>query len=312
MDLARPTPGSPPPGRDPRGRGFVAALAAYLAWGTFPIYFKALREVPSLQILAHRIFWSAVFLAGLVTARRRWREVRVALTGRQLPVYVTTTLLISANWLLFIWAVNAGRVLEASLGYFTNPLVNVLLGAVFLRERLGRRQVVAVALAGAGVLALVLRLGTFPWVSLALALTFALYALVRKKARIDAIVGLLVETLLLAPLAAAYLAVLAARGQGAFGAAPGTTALLALAGVITAVPLIWFALGVRALRLSTMGLIQYVTPTCQFLLAVVLYREPFTPWHAIAFGCIWASLAIYSHDALRTRRPADPEAVALD
>jgi chloramphenicol-sensitive protein RarD len=302
----------PPPPAPSRSRGLVAALAAYLSWGAFPLYFKALAAVPPVQILAHRVLWSAVFLCGLVTLRRRWGEALEVLRGGRLPIYVVTTLLISGNWLLFIWAVNTGRILEASLGYFVNPLVNVLLGALFLRERLSRRQALAIALAGAGVLALVVRLGAFPWVSLALALTFALYALLRKKAHIDAVVGLLVETLLLAPVALLYLAALARAGQGAFGAAPATTALLALAGVVTAVPLIWFAVGVRALRLSTMGLVQYVTPTCQFLLAVALYRERFTAAHAVAFGCIWASLALYTFDALRGRRPPAPEATALD
>jgi len=298
------------PDRPPR-HGLAAALAAYIAWGCFPLYFKSIRTVPPLQILSHRVVWSLLFLAVLVSWKRRWAELRGA--SAMLPTYLLTTLLISANWLIFIWAVNGGRVLEASLGYFVNPLVNVLLGVLFLRERLSRKQGAAVALAGLGVLALVVRLGVFPWVSLALALTFGFYGLVRKKARIDAVVGLLVETALLAPVAVAFLLLVEAQGQGAFvHQGLPTTLLLASAGVVTAVPLIWFATGMKALRLSTMGVIQFITPTAQFLQAVVLFREPFTMSHAIAFGCIWASLALYTFDAVRTRRPSQPTEPALD
>ncbi len=293
-------PGSAGP--DTRVRGFAFGLAAYATWGLFPIYFKAVRAVPPLEILAHRVVWSMVFLAGLVTWQRRWREFAASLAPRRLVPYVASTTLVSANWLIFIWAVQTGRILESSLGYFVNPLVNVLLGALFLHERLTRVQLGAVALAAAGVLALALRLGSFPWVSLALAGTFGLYGLVRKAARIDAIVGLLLETALLSPLALGLLLVLAYRGAGAFGSSAGITALLASAGVITAVPLIWFAVGIRTLRLSTMGILQYVTPTGQFLCAVALYRERFTPAHGLAFALIWTSLALYTWEVLRARR----------
>lgn len=295
------------------GRGVAAAVAAYLAWGLFPLYFKLARGISPLLVLAHRMLWSMAFLAALVSLRRRWRDLAPEWAAPRLRVYAATTLLISANWLLFIWAVTAGRVLESSLGYFVNPLVNVLLGAVFLQERLSRPQRVAVALAGAGVLALVVRLGSFPWVSLLLALTFGLYGLLRKRARIDAIVGLLLETTLVTPVALGYVAVVAARGEPAFGPGGWTTALVLMGlGVITPVPLIWFATAVRTLRLSTMGLLQYIAPTCQFVLAVALYREPFTRTHGFAFACIWASLALYTADALRRRRPAAPEPLALD
>jgi chloramphenicol-sensitive protein RarD len=277
----------------------------------FPLYFKAVSAIPALRILAHRIVWSMLFLAILATIQRRWGELAAAFLPGRRRVYAATTFLIAGNWLLFIWAVNSGKVLEASLGYFVNPLVSVVLGAVFLHERLSRRQTAAVALAGVGVVALVVRLGSFPWVALALAVTFALYGLLRKVARIDAVVGLLVETTLLAPIAAAYLFFVPDPG-GASGARLGTTALLAVSGVITPVPLIWFGIAVRSLRLATMGLLQYLAPSCQFLLAVALYREPFTSSHAAAFGCIWASLAIYTIDALRTRPPAGGEPLALD
>jgi chloramphenicol-sensitive protein RarD len=280
-------------------RGFGFALAAYLAWGVFPIYFKALRAVDAPEILAHRVAWSAVFLALLVTLQRRWTEYGRAFGSfRSVGIYALSTALVTVNWLLYIWAVVTGHILDASLGYFMNPLVNVLLGAVFLRETLRPRQAMAVGLAAIGVVLLVLRVGRLPWLALALAFSFGGYGLVRKKAGIDPVVGLLVETTIIAPLAAGLIAVRAYHGTGALGRDLPTTVLLLLAGVITAVPLIWFAHGVKNLRLSTMGLIQFLTPTMQFLLAVVLFHESFTSAHAVAFSCIWASLALYTWDAV--------------
>ena len=288
---------------DPRRTGFLYALAAYLAWGFLPIYFKALRGVPALEVLAHRVVWSVVLLAVAVLAARRGAAVREALSPGRRGLLAATATLIAANWLLYIWAVQSGRIVEASLGYFVNPLVNVLLGVAFLGETLSRPQRIALGLAAAGVATLVVRLGAFPWVSILLALSFGLYGLLRKRAALDALGGLLAETALLAPLALAFLVARGAAGTGAFGRTPATTLLLALAGVITALPLVWFAVGVRRLRLSTMGLIQYVAPTGQFLLGVVLYREPFTRAHAVAFALIWSSLALYTWDALaRARR----------
>lgn len=291
-----------PNGPDERARGLAYALAAYLSWGLLPLYFKALRPVPALEILAHRVLWSLALLAGLLAARGGWAAFRAPFRRDKLPLLAVTTALISVNWLVYIWAVQVGRVLEASLGYFVNPLVNVLLGVLFLGESLSGRQRAAVALAGVGVLVLVVRAGTFPWISLVLATSFGLYGLLRKRAAVDPVGGLLGETALLAPPALAYLALRAEAGTGAFGTAPGVTVLLAAAGVITALPLVWFTLGIHRLRLSTMGLLQYVAPSGQFLLAVLLYREPFGPAHAAAFVFIWASLAIYSWDAwARTR-----------
>ena len=281
-------------------------------WGLAPVYFKALRAVPPVEILSHRVVWSLLLLAALVTGSRAWGQVVASVSSpRRLAVFGATTALISANWLLYIWAVNTGHLLEASLGYFVNPLVNVLLGVAFLGESLNGRQKAAVAIAAAGVLWLVASYGRFPWISLALALTFGLYGLARKKAGIGALTGLLVETALLAPLALAYLWSRASAGTGAFGSAPGTTALLASAGVVTAIPLVWFAVGVQRLRLSTMGFLQYLSPTCQFALAVWLYREPFSAAHAVTFGFIWASLALYSLDAVASRRAA-PAVAELD
>jgi len=280
--------------------GVAYAAAAYLTWGLFPLYFRALAGVPAPEVLAHRIVWSLVFLVALVTALGRWRGVLLQLRSPgTLSTLAVTAVLISSNWLTYIWAVNSGRVLEASLGYFVNPLVTVLLGVVFLRDRLTPRQIAAVALAAAGVLALVVRAGRVPWVALVLAVTFGLYGLLRKRVPIEAIAGLLGEVAVLAPLALLYLATL---GTGHFGAAPGHTALLAASGVVTAMPLIWFAQGVRRLRLSTIGLLQYLNPTMQFSIAVFLFGERFTAAHAVAFGCIWASLALYTAEALSAAR----------
>jgi chloramphenicol-sensitive protein RarD len=285
---------SPPDAR----RGLVYAFAAYGAWGIFPLYFKAMRGVDAPEILAHRVAWSAVFLAGLVTLQRRWLEfVRAYGSLQSIGTYALSTALVTTNWLVYIWAVVTGHVLDASLGYFMNPLVNVLLGAMFLRETLRPRQMMAVALAALGVLLLVLRVGHFPWLALTLAFSFGSYGLVRKRAGIDPVVGLLVETSLIAPLALGLITWRAWQGTGGLGRDPSTTALCLLAGVITAVPLIWFAHGVRNLRLATMGLVQFVTPTLQFLFAVLLFHEPFTTSHAIAFGCIWGSLVVYTADA---------------
>lgn len=285
---------SPPDAR----RGLIYAFSAFGAWGVFPLYFKAIRAVDAPEILAHRVAWSAVFLAGLVTVQRRWREYARAFGSlRSVAIYALSTTLVTTNWLLYIWAVVSGHVLDASLGYFMNPLVNVLFGAIFLRETLRPRQAMAIGLAAIGVLLLVLRAGRFPSLALALAFSFGSYGFVRKRAAIDPIVGLLVETSLIAPLAAGLIALRAWQGTGGLGRDPVTTALLVMAGVITAVPLIWFAHGVRNLRLATMGLIQFMTPTIQFLFAVLLFHEPFTSAHAIAFCCIWASLGIYTVDA---------------
>ena len=281
-----------------RKSGLVPALLAYGTWGIFPLYFKALPDVPADQVLAHRVLWSVVLLSAAVPLLGRWPTVVRACR----PAILLSAVLIAANWGTYIWAVQSGRVLEASLGYFVNPLVSVLLGVVFLRERLRRRQVQAIALAGLGVVALVVRLHTLPWLPLTLALTFGLYGLVRKRAGVDAVGGLLVEASVLALPALAWVLLCAWRGTGAFGGRPATTALLVAAGPITAVPLIWFAMGVRSLPLSTVGILQYLTPTLQFLLAVALYREPFGSAHAVAFAFIWAALALYTWDSVRAGR----------
>lgn len=283
---------------DPR-TGLAYAVAAYGAWGFLPLYFHALTGVPAEEILAHRITWSCLLLGGLVTAARRWPDVRAA--RAQLPTYLATTALITTNWLLYIWAATHGRVLEASLGYYINPLVNVALGVLVLGERLRPRQLGAIGIAAVGVAVLVLRLGAFPWIALTLAGSFGLYGLLRKRGHFDPLVGLFVETALLAPFTTALLVTRAVAGTGALGHDGTHSVLLLFAGVVTATPLIWFAHGVRSLRLSTMGLVQYLAPTLQFLCAVVVFHEPFQAAHAVAFGLIWVSLAVYTADALAAR-----------
>jgi chloramphenicol-sensitive protein RarD len=291
------------PGVAPR-TGLAAAVAAFLMWGLFPLYWKLLAAVPALEVVAHRMAWGLVSVAIWVTLRGRWADAR-AVASRPGTVLrlAGSGALISLNWLLYIWAVIHDHVVEASLGYFINPLVNVLLGVLVLRERLGRAQWIAVALATAGVAVLTLWHGRLPWIALALAVSFGLYGLARKTVGADAVVGLLWETALVTPLAAGYLVVLGQRGSGAFGAVDlATSALLALGGAVTAVPLVLFAVGARALPLSTVGFLQYLSPSLQFLLAVFVFREPFTPVHAASFAFIWAALAILTWDLRRRLR----------
>jgi chloramphenicol-sensitive protein RarD len=288
----------------PARGGAFAAAAAFLLWGLFPLYWKMLAAVPALEVVAHRTAWGFVAMAAWATLRHRWTDAR-AIAGRPGTVarLAGSAVLIGLNWLLYVWAVAHDHVVEASLGYFINPLVNVLLGVLVLRERLSRPQWLAVALAAAGVAVLTAWHGRLPWIALALAVTFGLYGLARKTVGADAVVGLLWETGLLAPLAAGWLMSLEARGTGAFGAAhPGASALLALGGAVTAVPLVLFALGARSLPLSTLGLLQYLSPSIQFLLAVLVFREPFTAAHAATFACIWAALGVLTGDLRRRLR----------
>ncbi len=284
------------------GGGVAHAAGAFVVWGLFPLYFRSLAGVPAPEILAHRISWSAAFLVLLVSARRRWPEILRQLTPAVVGRLAVSATLISVNWLIYIWAVNAEHVLDASLGYFVNPLVSVLLGVVFLREPLSRRQLVAVLLAAAGVVSLVVRAGHVPWIALSLATTFGLYGLIRKRVAVDATAGLLAEVAVLAPVALGWLVFVTASGRGHMGEGPLRAGLLVSSGVLTAVPLIWFAVGVRRLRLATIGLLQYLNPTMQFAIAVLAFGEPLTPAHRLAFGCIWVALAIYTSEAVANAR----------
>lgn len=294
-------------------RGVVFAGAAFLFWGLSPIYWKALGAATPLEISAHRVVWSFALLAVLLAARRRGGEAAAAVRRpRTLATLVLTTALIAVNWTTYVWAMAAERVLEASLGYFVNPLVNVLLGVLFLRERLSRPQVVAVALAGAGVAVMTAEVGRVPWVALALAGTFGFYGLLRKTVDAGPQVGLAIETAILTPLTLLWLGRLHAAGGGAFARGDlGLDLLLAGAGAITVLPLVWFTAGARLLPLSALGLMQYIAPTMQFLLAVLVYGEPFTTSHFVAFTIIWTGLAVFTWDLRRRvggdgRRPRAP------
>jgi chloramphenicol-sensitive protein RarD len=284
--------------------GVLCGVAAYLVWGLFPIYFKAVESVEPGEILCHRIIWSAVFLAVLLGLRGRWGLAMAAIRNRRvLLTLLASTLLIGVNWYAFIIATTRGHLLQASLGYYINPLVNILLGYVFLGERLRPWQKVSVVLAGMAVLFLTVSLGEIPSLALVLAGSFAFYCLLRKTVRVEAMAGLAVDTALLTPAAAVWLVWLATRHQLSFGTvSPTQTVLLLSAGVITAVPLLWFTVAARRLRLSTLGFLQYITPTGHFLLGVLVYSEPFTRAHEITFACIWVALVIYSADTFRQRK----------
>lgn len=291
---------------DPRQQrlGVIYGASAYLWWGLVAGYFKAVDHVVPLEVLAHRVVWSLAFLVALLAGRRRFLATFGLLADRRtLATMALTTVLISINWLVFIWSVVSGHLVEASLGYFINPLVNVLLGVVFLGERLRRAQTAAVVLATIGVLWLTVHLGRPPWIALVLAASFGTYGLLRKLAKPSGVEGLALETALLGPLALGFMAWRQGQGELAFGnAGLGTTLLLLLAGPLTALPLVWFAEGARRLRYATMGFLQYLAPTGQFLLAVLAFGEPFTAGHAAGFGLIWGALGIYSWDTWRGLR----------
>lgn len=290
-----------------RQRGMLAALTAFLIWGGIaPLYFKAVGLIPPAELVAHRVLWSLLFLGLLLAGVRAtggFGHVRSALRDRRLfGLLALTSLLTSSNWLVFVWSVDAGRLIEASLGYFINPLFSVVLGGLFLGERLRPLQAVAVAVAGAGVLWRVWQVGSPPWIPLFLAATFGLYGLLRKRAPIDAISGLFVETLIVAPIAIGWLLWCAASGSLHAGTSTTVDLLLPLSGLITAIPLMLFAVGARRLPLATLGFLQYVAPSLSFLLAVLAFGEPFDTTQLLGFVMIWVALAIYSVDLLRVSR----------
>jgi chloramphenicol-sensitive protein RarD len=285
--------------------GLAAAMGAFLMWGLFPLYLHPLAHVPTLQVIAHRIAWCCLMVFGWLAARGEIGSVRAALANPQSRWrLVASALLISVNWLVYVWAVSNGHTVDASLGYFINPLVNVFLGVVLLSERLNRAQWTAVALAGAGVAYLTIATGGIPWIALVLAASFGTYGLIRKVVAVDAVAGLATESLLLLPFAAAWLLWCEQQGTGVLGhSTAAIDALLLGSGLATALPLALFAYGARQIPLSTVGLVQYIGPTLQFLIGVLVFREPFSTTRAIGFVIIWIALAVYVADSLwRNRR----------
>ncbi|MFW6139107.1 MAG: EamA family transporter RarD [Spirochaetota bacterium] len=280
------------------------AVGAFSLWGLLPLYWKALKHVPASQILGHRIFWSFVFSVLLLLLRGRLREARDIFSHpKNRWGCVLRSFILGANWFFYIWGVNTGQVVETSMGYFINPLLSVLLGVVFLRERLSAGETAAVFLAFSGVLYMTLEYGRLPWLALCLAFTFGMYGLLRKVAHVDSLVGLSGETAFLSPFALGYLLSREFQGAGTLYAPPSVTHLLLVgAGAVTAVPLIWFAHGVRRIPLSMVGFIQYLAPTLMLILGVFAFKEPFTPTHLVSFSCIWTALAVYSLAKIRQGR----------
>jgi chloramphenicol-sensitive protein RarD len=290
-------------------RGFLYGLAAYGLWGVLPIYFKLVGRISPFDIVAHRVLWSLPFLALLIAIAKGWAKVRAAAKqSKTLAILTLTALLIGGNWLLYVYAVTSGHILAASFGYYLNPLANVLLGRFVLKEQLGRLQWLAVAIAAAGISVLAAGALGQLWISLTLCVSFALYGLLRKIVPVDAVTGLGVETVLLFPVAIGWLAGRAADGVAVFGSSDMETGLLLLAGIVSTTPLLLFTAAARRLAYSTLGMLQFIAPTLQFLIAVLLYGEPFTSAHAIAFGAIWTALALYVTGLVHSPRlPQPPE-----
>jgi chloramphenicol-sensitive protein RarD len=290
---------------DPARAGLGFGLLAYGLWGVLPIYFKQLAAVSPLDIVAHRIVWSLLFLAVLLAIIRGWSQVLATLRDRKTMVLLlATSILIAVNWLLYVYAVTSGHILAGSLGYYLNPLMNIVLGRFILKERLTGLQWAAVAVAAAGVAVLAAGAGTTLWISLTLCVTFATYGLLRKIAAVDALAGLSIETAILFPIALAWLLWGFAAGQPVLGATDRELVLLTAAGAVSTTPLLLFTAAARRLRYSTLGMLQFLAPTLQFLIAVVLYDEQFTRAHAIAFGAIWTALALYVAAIVRQARAA--------
>ena len=285
--------------------GIGYALLAFSAWGFIPIYWKLLNTVPSMEILTHRMVWSVFFLLGLLAVQKRLGEFRELFhSPKYILMLLGTATLLGGNWFVYIYGVNTNQVIETSLGYFISPLLVILLGAVFLRERLNIWQVVAVGFAALGVLNFIWNFGSLPWIALSLALTFSFYGLFRKMIPVKPLVGLLMETALLTPLAVVLIAFWEVDGTGHFGTTWMTDFLLFGGGVVTSLPLLWFINAGKRLRYSTIGFIQYLTPSIQLLIGVYLYHEPFTPTHSITFGLIWAGLVIFSINSLFVQSPS--------
>ena len=286
--------------------GVIAGLAAYLIWGFLPVYFKTVGFADPLEVLAHRVIWAVPFGALILALRRQWPEVRRALThSAMLGWLALSALFIGLNWFVYIWAIQDERIFETSLGYYINPLTNMLVGVLFFAERLRKFQLVAVALAAIGVLVLTISGGQVPWIALFLAISFTVYAVIRKKVVIGGMPGLFVETVLLLPFALAWFIYISSVGRSDFATGDsGMTFLLVMAGPVTAVPLLCFALAARRLPLTTIGFMQFLAPTLQFMTGVY-YGERLTTPHLICFACIWTAVLFFSYDAIRagTKKP---------
>lgn len=287
-------------------RGVILALGAYTMWGIAPIYFKSLQHVSPLEILSHRVIWSFFFLAGLIVISKSWSKVRAVLRKpKMLLMLVATAFLVGGNWLIFIWAVNNNFMLDASLGYYINPLLNVILGMFFLGERLRPLQWLAVALATCGVAVQLIQFGSLPWIALALAASFGLYGLLRKKINLDAGTGLFMETCILLPLASIYVLLIADSPTADWTANPASTNLLLVAaGIVTTLPLLCFTGAATKLKLSTLGFFQYIGPSLMFLLAITVYGESFTADKGYTFAFIWGALVLFSVDGIKGHRQA--------
>ena len=290
--------------RDDERRGMWFAMACYAIWGVFPLYFRLLAPVPAIDILAHRIIWSLGFLLILLTARQEWRWLGPALrTPRTLGLYALAGIVLAVNWYTYIWAVNAGFVIESSLGYFINPLVSVLLGVVFLHERLRAGQWAAIATAAGGVLFLTISYGQLPWIALILAFTFGFYGLLKKHGTLHSMQGLTIETGTLVLPALVLLFFRETSGADSLVSYGwGKTLLLLSTGVVTVLPLVWFASAARLIPLSLLGILQYIAPTLQFLVGLLIFQEPFSTTRLIGFAIIWLALLIYSAEGLRHQR----------
>ena len=285
----------PPPSETDRRQGPLYAVLAYTTWGLLPLYWKLFDSAGAIEVLSHRMIWSALFLTVILILQRRLGDLLALVTSYPtVRVLFLTASLLSVNWGIYIYGVNTGQVVEASLGYYINPLVTVLLGLVVLKEKLSPLQQLAVALATFGVGYFIWQLGTVPWIALSLAISFALYGLVRKLVPVSPLLGLALETWLITPLTLAMVSYLASRGQGHFGSSPGITLLFMGAGVATSMPLLWFNQAAKRLRLASLGFFQYLAPSISLGLGVFVFREPFTTTHGVTFGCIWTALGLYS------------------
>ena len=300
-----PSPQAPASG-DTR-EGFIYAFFAYTVWGVLPIYMKAVSHIPAVEVVAHRVIWSVPLAGALLVVLGRTDDIRMALRSpRTLAFAALTASIVSVNWGVYVWAIGAGRALETALGYYVNPLFSIFLGAVFLGERLSRTQMAAIALAALGVVVITMEAGGLPWVSIALAVSWGFYALAKRTLPVGPAQGFFLEVLILSVPSLAYVAYVQATGQGHLFASGTDFGLLLACGLVTAVPLILYASGARRLRLSTIGIMQYIAPSMIFAIAIFAFKEPFSAGRLAAFACIWAALVIYSWSMLRAARRAQP------